>query len=214
MQSVPTRIYLETGKTWTFAAAVEWPGWCRRGKGEEAAIEELLAYADRYAKVVGTAPDQELDVVGRVKGTATTDFGAPDVRGPWDNEPLSTHEVTALQKCWEYCDLVVARVSPKLQKGPKGGGRDRDPMVEHVMNAERAYGRKIGARVPPRTPWPDQRQAILDALEEPVEAWPARYAIRRMAWHVLDHAWEMEDKDLSADASPVARRKRLAPPAR
>ena len=27
--------------------------------------------------------------------------------------------------------------------------------------------------------------------------WPVRYAIRRMAWHVLDHAWEMQDKDLS-----------------
>src|SRR5438067_302187 len=24
--------------------------------------------------------------------------------------------------------------------------------------------------------------------------WPVRYAARRMAWHVLDHAWEMEDR--------------------
>ncbi len=27
--------------------------------------------------------------------------------------------------------------------------------------------------------------------------WPVRDAIRRRAWHILDHAWEMEDKDLS-----------------
>jgi hypothetical protein len=24
--------------------------------------------------------------------------------------------------------------------------------------------------------------------------WPARYAIRRSAWHALDHAWEIEDR--------------------
>ena len=24
--------------------------------------------------------------------------------------------------------------------------------------------------------------------------WPVRYAARRIAWHVLDHAWEIEDK--------------------
>jgi hypothetical protein len=24
--------------------------------------------------------------------------------------------------------------------------------------------------------------------------WPARYYVRRAAWHVLDHAWEIEDR--------------------
>jgi hypothetical protein len=26
------------------------------------------------------------------------------------------------------------------------------------------------------------------------KGWPARYAARRIAWHALDHAWEMEDR--------------------
>ena len=29
----------------------------------------------------------------------------------------------------------------------------------------------------------------------PVErGWPQRYAARRIAWHALDHAWEIEDR--------------------
>ncbi|HWR65539.1 MAG TPA: hypothetical protein VN364_05430 [Bellilinea sp.] len=28
--------------------------------------------------------------------------------------------------------------------------------------------------------------------------WPLRYLIRHTAYHALDHAWEMEDKDLNA----------------
>jgi hypothetical protein len=28
----------------------------------------------------------------------------------------------------------------------------------------------------------------------PGDGRPPRYAIRRIAWHVLDHAWEIEDK--------------------
>jgi len=45
------------------------------------------------------------------------------------------------------------------------------------------------------------RSAILEAVRTRTfgspprsERWPARYAIRRIAWHVLDHAWEIEDK--------------------
>jgi hypothetical protein len=26
------------------------------------------------------------------------------------------------------------------------------------------------------------------------ERWPALFAIRRSAWHALDHAWEIEDR--------------------
>ncbi|HET6213465.1 MAG TPA: hypothetical protein VFE14_11405, partial [Micromonosporaceae bacterium] len=45
------------------------------------------------------------------------------------------------------------------------------------------------------------REAIVAALSRPSDGgpvvergWPARYAARRIAWHVLDHAWEIEDK--------------------
>jgi len=191
-------VYLETGRTWTFAAAVSWPGWCRRGKGEEAALEELLAYADRYRAVVGAGFDPgELHVIGHLTGTATTEFGAPDVPGPWDEQAPSDQEVEVLGQCWDAFDRAVATASAQLQKGPRGGGRDRDGIVDHVREAERAYGRKIGARVPPRTPWPEQRAAILAALRTPTGPWLPRYAVRRIAWHILDHAWEVEDKSLS-----------------
>jgi hypothetical protein len=84
-----------------------------------------------------------------------------------------------------------------LRKGPRGGGRDRDAIVAHVREAERTLScPKAGIRVPPRTPWDQQRAALAAALRAgaPGGAWPARYVIRRSAWHVLDHAWEIEDR--------------------
>ena len=193
-----TDVYLEQGRTWTFACAVDWPGWARRGKGDEAALEELLAYADRYAGVVPGFAAGALHVVGRVPGTATTDFGAPDVRGPWDDGPADGERLAAaLEACWAAFDEVVAGASPELRKGPRGGGRDRDAIARHVQEAERSYGRKLGVAVPPRTPWPEQRAAFAAAVRAgaPQASWPLRYAVRRFAWHVLDHAWEIEDKD-------------------
>jgi hypothetical protein len=194
-------VYLETGKTWTFACAVDWPGWCRRGKGAEEALDALLAYRPRYAAAIGKRVTVgDVTVVGRVRGTTTTDVGAPDVKGEWDDEPLERRElkrqVDMLRSSWTYFDDVVRGAPASLRKGPRGGGRDRDAIVDHVREAERSYGRKVGSRVPPRTPWPEQRDALAGALLDGDEetAWPRRYAIRRIAWHVLDHAWEIEDK--------------------
>ena len=196
-----TRVYLELGKKWVFAGAVDWPGWCRRGKGEQAALDTLLDYADRYAAVAG--PDfaaGDVQVVGRAAGNATTDFGAPDATGPWDLEPLDDAEAARLagllDASWRVFDEVVAGAPAELRKGPRGGGRDRDAVVAHVQEAERNYGRKIAVRLPPGTPWSEQRTALLEALRAgaPDGSWPARYACRRIAWHVLDHAWEVEDR--------------------
>ena len=197
------RVALESGRTWVFATALDWPGWCRRGKGEHAALDALLDYADRYAAVAGTgfAPG-EIEVIGRVPGTATTDFGAPDVPGPWDAEPPGADEAARLtgllEAAWAYFDSVVAAAPAELRKGPRGGGRDRDAIADHVRESERAACAKSGARVPPRTPWDQQRQALAAALRAgaPGGTWPARYALRRCGWHVLDHAWEIEDKSV------------------
>ena len=197
----PLRIGLEVGSTWTFASALDWPGWCRRGKGEDAAVDCLLHYAPRYKLVAGRnfrvgTPS----VVGRVQGNATTDFGAPGVRGPWDDDPLDAREaarqVTLLRSAWAAFDAALQRAPAALPKGPRGGGRDRDPIADHVREAERSYARKLGVRLPPRTPWAEQREAIADAVRtgDHQGAWPARYLVRRAAWHVLDHAWELEDK--------------------
>jgi len=199
--SADIRVYLEVGRTWTFAGAIDWPGWCRRGKGEQGALDALLNYADRYAAVAGSqfAPG-ELHVMGKLPGNATTDFGAPDGRGPWDDEPLDRAEASRLtgllEACWRAFDAVVAGAPEHLRKGPRGGGRDRDAIVDHVREAERSYGRTIGVRMPPRTAWSEQREAIAAAFRAGAAggSWPPRYAVRRFAWHVLDHAWEIEDK--------------------
>jgi hypothetical protein len=195
-----TRIYLEQGRTWTFAVSLDWPGWARRGKGDAAAVEELAAYSDRYAGVVPGFQPGELHVIGTVPGNATTDFGAPDVRGPWDDEPVDVDLLAArLEQCWAALDRAVAAASAELRKGPRGGGRDRDAVAAHVQEAERSYGRKLGVKVPPRTPWDEQRRAFSAAVRAgaPGATWPLGYAVRRFAWHVLDHAWEIEDKNLS-----------------
>ncbi len=189
------RLYLEVEKTWAFACAIDHPGWQRRAKGEAEALEELERYRDRYAAAVGVAPVGELQVVATVPGTATTGFGAPDVRGPWDDEQVTQAELGAVAACWTAFDRIAAVASAELAKGPRGGGRDRDEVVAHVVEAERSYGRKVGVKVPPRTPWGDQRSALVAGLADG-GAWPAKYAARRIAWHVLDHAWELEDKTL------------------
>ena len=101
-----------------------------------------------------------------------------------------------LESCWAAFDRAVAASAGELRKGPRGGGRDRDKIPAHVQEAERSYGRMIGLRVPPRTPWPEQRTQLDAAVRagDGGHTWPLRYAVRRFAWHVLDHAWEIEDK--------------------
>lgn len=198
-----TRVCLEIGSTWVFATALDWPGWCRRGRGEEHALECLLDYEERYRAVAGgELAVGPVEIVGRSAGNRTTDFGAPGARGSWDDEPLEPGErerlVGLLEASWRYFDDVVAAAPGELSKGPRGGGRDRDRIVEHVREAERAYAARLGARVDPRTPWTEQRATVAGDLRSGRAggAWPARYAIRRIAWHVLDHAWEIEDKSV------------------
>ncbi len=199
--AAPVRVGLEVGRTWVFATALDWPGWCRRGKGEHAALDALVDYSGRYAAVVGSGfvPGMP-SVVGRVAGNATTDFGAPGRAGPWDDEPLDPPEAERLTSlvvaCWGAFDAVAAGAPTELRKGPRGGGRDRDPIAEHVREAERSYGRKLCAAIPARTPWPEQRTVLAGLMRAgaPDGTWTVRYAASRIAWHVLDHAWEIEDK--------------------
>lgn len=200
-QPPSTRIYFEVGKKWVFAVALDWPGWARRAKGEEAAIEALLDYAARYRAVAGFGfKPGHIEVVGRVTGTMTTDFGAPDAIGPWDAETLDGSElerfIKVLEATWHYFDETLKRSPAELVKGPRGGGRDRDQIRDHVREAERGLSSKLGHRIAPRTPWSEQREAIVETLRTgaSTSTWPVRYAIRRGAYHVMDHAWEIEDK--------------------
>lgn len=209
--SPPLEVAVEEGRTWIFVAALHWPGWCRRGRSEEAAVAELLRCAPRYATGVADRAGPagagfpanpgpgDLQVLARVPGTATTDFGAPDARTPADDDlddDDAGRHVGLLQAAWEFFDAVAANAPPVLTKGPRGGGRDRDAVVGHTREAERSYARKAGVRVAPATPWPEQRRLLGAAVLSgpPTATWPLRYLIRRCAWHVVDHAWEIEDR--------------------
>jgi hypothetical protein len=211
-------VYLEQGPKRTFACAVDWPGWCRVAGDDDAALQMLAEYAPRYARVASRAGVTlpvpravDLDVVARMPGTMTTDFGAPDVAAPSDTAPVSAAEAkrmaALLSAAWAELDGVAARSPASLRKGPRGGGRDRDAMVAHVVEAERSYARKLDVRMT-APEWRDGgiaelRSRILAAVSRPSDGrpvrergWPVRYMVRRMAWHVLDHAWEMEDRSV------------------
>ena len=210
-----TAVYLEVGKQKVFACAVEWPGWCRAGKTEELALEALAAYAPRYGVVAKRAgipfpktAAASFDVVERVKGNATTDFGAPGVVPDLDGAPLTKAKAERMAKLvdasWKVFADVAKGAPAALRTGPRGGGRDRDKMVAHVGDAEFAYARKFGVKHKPSSDAKAvnaMRAELLDALraaragDAPVDkGWPPRYVGRRVAWHVLDHAWEMQDR--------------------
>ena len=201
--------YLEVGTKRVFASAIDWPGWTRAGKTEADALAALEAYAPRYAPVARLAglslPPPAFKVVERVKGNATTEFGAPAIPTKADSEPMTKAQADRLcgllEASWKTFDAVAARSPASLRKGPRGGGRDRDKMVDHVLGAEAGYQRYLGLRTPQPKLGDTKaitsfRAAILDAVRGPSAGmrWPPPYMIRRIAWHALDHAWEIEDR--------------------
>lgn len=210
-------IGLETTPKKAFASALEWPGWSRAGRDEAVAVGALAASAGRFAVVAreagfafGPVAPGDIQVVERLPGTATTAFGAPDVVFALDARPTDAADGERLgalvRAAWARLDRVAAIAPAELRKGPRGGGRDRDAIVAHVVAAESAYARRIGLRL--REPDPGDlgaaaaiRAAIAEVVVRPTDGgpipggrWPARYAARRIAWHVLDHAWEIEER--------------------
>jgi len=211
----PTPVYLELGDKKVFACSIDFPGWCRSGKTEELALAVLADYAPRYAEVAKLAKvafpaRPEFEVVERLKGSGATDFGIPHEVAAADAEPLTARQAARqaalVRAAWSVLDRVARSSPAELRKGPRGGGRDRDKMLDHVLGAEAAYARQLGIRHPQpeltdRRAIRALRDEIATALEAPSDGspltpkgWPPRYAARRVAWHVLDHAWEMQDR--------------------
>lgn len=215
-------VYLECGRKRTFAGALDWPGWCRSGTNESEALDALLACAPKYAAIVagarlGFAPPKsrsQLDVVERLPDTATTDFGAPGVPPTVDRDRSCGPEDLkrfgkVLRAAWQAFDGAVeaARGKP-LATGPRGGGRSLEKIVSHVVEADAAYLRAVGWKAPnaggPAERIAATRGAMLDALEASAAGripargprggvrWTARYFVRRVAWHAVAHAWEIE----------------------
>jgi hypothetical protein len=210
-------VLVETTEKRTFASAVDWPGWCRSGRDEVAAVEALARSAARYAIVAAEAglmlpadAAERLVVVDRRPGTASTAFGVPAAIAELDARPVSAdeaHRIAALvAAAWAVFGRVAASAPVVLRKGPRGGGRDRDPIVRHVIESDGYYAHEIGLRgskplVADPAVFEPVRAAILDLLRQPSDGsplagrrWPVRYAARRIAWHPIDHAWEIEDR--------------------
>jgi hypothetical protein len=212
-------IYLEAGARRTFASAVDWPGWSRGGRNDQEAIAALASYGDRYKTVVRSAAPKfttpkdasEFRIVKRLQGNAGTDFGVPSLGLPSDGEPIAASELERLarilQACWDAFDGAAKSAKGlELRKGPRGGGRDLDKMTGHVIEADQAYMAQLGARPPRAAASAALHDAMLAAFRararglpfvEPRDTkkpWTPRYFARRVGWHVLDHAWEIEDR--------------------
>jgi hypothetical protein len=215
--SVPTRVYLETARRRVFACALDWPGWCRSGRDEGRALDALARAASRYALVAAEAGSRlppgagsDIAIVERLVGGPSTEFGVPSAVALADRQGLdaveAARQVSLVAAAWRIFDLTAAAAPAELRKGPRGGGRDTARIVDHVVGADHAYAREMGIRRPP--PSPDdpaavtaERQAMLEVLRRPSDGsplagrrWTTRYAARRIAWHALDHAWEIEDR--------------------
>ena len=219
------RVMIETGPKGkkVVAVAPDWPGLERGEKTEEAAIERLLSYLPRYAPIASLAGmDREfaastkIDIVERYTGAGSTDFwGISFGFSSFDRQDMSSgeleRELTLMRACWAFFDAVRLRVSAEMQKGPRGGGRDRDRIVRHTLEAERDWAKMIGVLTPDDVMMTEQglkahRDAYCHAIRDyhsqgkaagKIAKWPIRYLIRHTAYHTLDHAWEMEDKDLT-----------------
>ena len=220
----PEDIFLEIGKKKVFAGAVYWPGWCRQGKDEATALKALFAAAPRYQQVLQTMqldfdlPEKvtAFTVGERVQGNTTTDFGAPDALLSGDEDRVEENESqrfgTILQASWYAFDEAVRMAEgQELRKGPRGGGRDLQKMIQHVVGSEEAYLQRLGWKMEKAAREIQERmlrtrEGVLKGLEAAARGdlskrgprggkrWTARFFVRRVTWHVLDHAWEIEDR--------------------
>ena len=219
----PTR-----GKRWV-AVAADWPGLERGAKTEDEAVGKLACYVPRYlpvAKRVGLgselAAQTDPDIIGRYQGTGSTDFwGISFAPSPLDREPFDAptfdRQAGLLRAAWAEFDETAARVSAELRPGVRGGGRSRDKIVTHVLAQEAGdFSRRVKA-TRPRTCeelihlTPDvlarHRDRFVEAMRawyaegKPLGKWTVPYLLRHTAYHVLDHTWEMQDRDLSAGSS-------------
>src|SRR5262245_36160165 len=154
----PTR-----AKRWV-AVAADWPGLERGGKTENEAVEKLARYVPRYLPVAkrvrlgsALATQTDLDIIGRYRGTGSTDFwGISFAPSPLDRKPFDAptfdRQARLLRAAWAEFDQTAARVSAELRPGVRGGGRSRDRIVRHVLENE---GDNFSKRVKATSEWED-----------------------------------------------------------
>jgi hypothetical protein len=172
-----------------------------------------------YANLSFSVPEtpSRINTIARLEGNATTDFGAPDRQLPDDWAPLEAGElervVKLLKACWLAFDRAVESAEGKeLRKGPRGGGRDLAKIMDHVVGAEEAYLRRLGWKLDSvEVETLDERRdrvrtGVIQGLQVAADGqlprvgprggkrWSPRFFVRRLAWHAVDHAWEIEDR--------------------
>jgi hypothetical protein len=225
---MPVRTVIERGPKGkkSVAFSLDWAGWERGGKTPEAALETLESYRERYrpiADLAGMAPEFDaagsLDVVEDHLGTGSVDFwGISFAPSSTEKGPMTEAEfdraIALLRASWTFFDDVAARVSEEMRKGPRGGGRDRTRIWRHVIrNESEDFAKQVGVKIPEEgalTPdgLKEHRRSYVEAMraynageiEKRMRSWTLPYLIRHSAFHTLDHAWEMEDKDLTGEA--------------
>lgn len=214
----PIAVTIEHTPKKTFASAADWPGWSRSGKTEQLAIEAIAAYAPRYAAIAdagqrpfdGDPAIDDFEIVERNEGSGGTAYGVPSRPTSLDARPTDAAAAARLaglvRAAWAFFDRTAAAAPEELRKGPRGGGRNTSKVINHVMEADRAYAGQIGIKVEEFAPddrpaFEAMREAMLEVLRaardgKPLAGrrWPSRYAAHRIAWHALDHAWEIEDR--------------------
>jgi hypothetical protein len=215
----PTR-----GKRWV-AVAADWPGLERGAKTEDLAVAKLVGYVPRYLPVAkrvrlgsGLSTQTKVDIIGRYPGVGSTDYwGISFAPSPLDRQPFDAptfdRQVRLLRAAWAEFDETAARVSAELRPGVRGGGRSRDQIIRHVLENE---GESFSKRVDAESELVDllrpsglaqHRDRFVEAMRgwyeegKPLGKWTIPYLLRHTAFHVLDHTWEMQDRDLSDDVT-------------
>ena len=217
---MPVRTVVERGPKGkrSVAFSLDWQGWSRGAKTPEAAVETLESYRDRYrpvAELAGLA--REFDAAGKLEivedrvGTPSTDFwgisfspSSEEREEPMDEARLE-RGITILRASWAFFDGVAARVSAEMRAGPRGGGRDRNRIVRHVIrNESEDFAKQVGIRIPEeaalspeglakhRTDYVAAMRAYnAGEVQRRMRSWTLPFLIRHSAFHTLDHAWEM-----------------------
>ncbi|HEV2006997.1 MAG TPA: hypothetical protein VGQ85_10320 [Candidatus Limnocylindrales bacterium] len=222
---MPVRTVIEHGTKdkRSVAFSLDWPGWSRGAKSAEDALDTLESYRDRYRPIAVLAGlGKEFDVAGPLKvvedrvGTGSTDFWgisfspSSTEHGTMGEAELERN-IKILKACWSFFDDVAARVSPEMRKGPRGGGRDRNRIIRHTIRTESEdFAKQVGLRIPEEaalTPagLKQHRETYVAAMraynagkvDRRMRSWTLPFLIRHSAFHTLDHAWEMADKDLT-----------------
>ena len=224
---MPVRTVVEHGTKdkKSVAFSLDWSGWSRGAKTGGVALETLEAYRERYrpiAELAGMADEFDaagpLEVVEDRVGTGSTDFWgisfspSSTEQGPMEEVELE-RKITLLRAAWAFFDAVAARVSPEMRKGARGGGRDRDHIIRHVIRVESLdFAKQVGLPIaedeaPIKERLREYRETYVAAMRDynagkvdrAMRRWTLPFLIRHSAFHTLDHAWEMEDKDLTGE---------------